>query len=58
MRFQEILVYWLNKSVDGFYIRNSAYMFEDYDLRDEPKLQYADGDVSLLFSSCRVEDLI
>ncbi|XP_048728393.2 alpha-glucosidase-like isoform X2 [Ostrea edulis] len=43
-KLNEILVYWLNKSVDGFYIRNSAYMFEDYDLRDEPKLQYADGD--------------
>nr|XP_022331218.1 neutral and basic amino acid transport protein rBAT-like isoform X4 [Crassostrea virginica] len=40
----DILVFWLNKSVDGFYIRNSAYLFEDYDLRDEPKLQNAAGD--------------
>ncbi|XP_061173906.1 alpha-glucosidase-like [Saccostrea echinata] len=43
-KLNEILEYWLNKSVDGFYIRNSAFMFEDYDLRDEPKLSSATGD--------------
>lgn len=42
---QEILTHWLNKSVDGFYIRNSAYLFTDYDLRDEPKVPSAVGDV-------------
>lgn len=40
---QEILTHWLNKSVDGFYIRNSAYLFTDYDLRDEPKVPSAVG---------------
>lgn len=33
--FQDILTYWLDLGVDGFYVRDSAYMFEDYDLRDE-----------------------
>ncbi|XP_071101382.1 alpha-glucosidase-like isoform X1 [Haliotis cracherodii] len=32
---QAILQFWLEKGVDGFYIRDSGYLFEDYDLRDE-----------------------
>ncbi|XP_067685673.1 alpha-glucosidase-like isoform X2 [Haliotis asinina] len=32
---QAILQFWLEKGVDGFYIRGSGYLFEDYDLRDE-----------------------
>lgn len=40
-KLNEILTHWLNKSVDGFYIRNSAYLFTDYDLRDEPKVASA-----------------
>lgn len=43
-KLNEVLTHWLNKSVDGFYIRNSAYLFTDYDLRDEPKVQNAVGD--------------
>ncbi|OWF43493.1 neutral and basic amino acid transport protein rBAT-like [Mizuhopecten yessoensis] len=30
-----VLEFWLRKGVDGFYVRNSAYLFEDYDLRNE-----------------------
>lgn len=40
-KLNEVLTHWLNKSVDGFYIRNSAYLFTDYDLRDEPKVPSA-----------------
>ncbi|XP_069120290.1 alpha-glucosidase-like isoform X2 [Argopecten irradians] len=36
-KLEDILRFWLSKGVDGFYIRNSGYMFEDYDLRDEKK---------------------
>lgn len=43
-KLNEILTHWLNKSVDGFYIRNSAYLFTDYDLRDESKVPSAVGD--------------
>ncbi|XP_033760798.1 neutral and basic amino acid transport protein rBAT-like [Pecten maximus] len=32
---KDILESWLAKGVDGFYVRGSAYLFEDYDLRDE-----------------------
>lgn len=35
--FQRILRFWLELGVDGFNIRNSAFLFEDYDIRDEPK---------------------
>lgn len=34
---EKILRYWLELGVDGFNIRNSAFLFEDYDIRDEPK---------------------
>ncbi|XP_060067990.1 neutral and basic amino acid transport protein rBAT-like [Ylistrum balloti] len=30
-----ILEFWLRKGVDGFYVRDSAFLFEDYDLRNE-----------------------
>ncbi|OWF43494.1 neutral and basic amino acid transport protein rBAT-like isoform X2 [Mizuhopecten yessoensis] len=36
-KLEEILKFWLTKGVDGFYIRNSGFMFEDYDLRNEKK---------------------
>ncbi|ESO92028.1 hypothetical protein LOTGIDRAFT_93125, partial [Lottia gigantea] len=32
-----IMKYWLDLGVDGFYIRDSGWLLEDYDLRDEPK---------------------
>ncbi|XP_069120291.1 amino acid transporter heavy chain SLC3A1-like [Argopecten irradians] len=32
---KDILEFWLTKGVDGFYVRDSAYLFEDYDLRNE-----------------------
>ena len=36
--FQDIVEHWLiTENVDGFYIRNSAYMYEDYDMRNETK---------------------
>ncbi|KAL4228367.1 Alpha-amylase domain [Mactra antiquata] len=31
-----ILDFWLDRGVDGFNIRQTAYLFVDYDLRDEP----------------------
>ncbi|XP_033732800.1 maltase 2-like [Pecten maximus] len=34
-KLEEILRFWLSKGVDGFYIRNSGFLFEDYDLRSE-----------------------
>ncbi|KAL8564649.1 hypothetical protein ACOMHN_004143 [Nucella lapillus] len=33
--FQNILKFWLDLGVDGFYIRDSGFLFEDYDIRDE-----------------------
>ncbi|KAK3105977.1 hypothetical protein FSP39_009976, partial [Pinctada imbricata] len=30
-----ILKHWLNEGVDGFYVRDSGFLFEDYDMRDE-----------------------
>ncbi|KAK7481050.1 hypothetical protein BaRGS_00027686 [Batillaria attramentaria] len=38
---QNILQFWLDQGVDGFYIRDSGYLFEDYDLRDEALLPNA-----------------
>jgi glycosidase len=34
--FQGILDFWLNRGVDGFNVRDAGYLYEDYDLRDEP----------------------
>ena len=35
---KDIVEHWLiTENVDGFYIRNSAYMYEDYDMRNETK---------------------
>lgn len=34
---ENILRFWLELGADGFFVRNSAYLFEDYDLRDEVK---------------------
>lgn len=33
---QGILDFWLNRGVDGFNVRDAGYLYEDYDLRDEP----------------------
>ncbi|KAK3757983.1 hypothetical protein RRG08_058295 [Elysia crispata] len=33
-----ILKFWLDLGVDGFYIRNSNFLFEDYDLRNDSLL--------------------
>ena len=33
--FQNILKFWLDRGVDGFYIRDSGFLFEDFDIRDE-----------------------
>ncbi|KAK3607837.1 hypothetical protein CHS0354_031339 [Potamilus streckersoni] len=30
-----VLKFWLDMGVDGFFVRQSAYLFEDYDLRNE-----------------------
>lgn len=38
---KHILQFWLNKGVDGFYIRDSGFLFEDYDLRNESMLPNA-----------------
>ncbi|KAH9498211.1 Neutral and basic amino acid transport protein rBAT [Bulinus truncatus] len=32
---ENILLFWLGLGVDGFYIRDAEYLFEDYDLRDD-----------------------
>lgn len=40
---QDILYFWLDHGVDGFNIRNAAYMFVDYDLRDEQPLSGSSG---------------
>ncbi|XP_059151239.1 neutral and basic amino acid transport protein rBAT-like [Physella acuta] len=32
---ENILQFWLELGVDGFYIRDTDYLFEDYDLRDD-----------------------
>ncbi|CAG5126663.1 unnamed protein product [Candidula unifasciata] len=32
---EDILRFWLDLGVDGFYIRDADYLFEDYDLRDQ-----------------------
>ena len=34
---QEILRFWLNKGVDGFRVIKVMHLFEDADLRNEPK---------------------
>ena len=39
--FQAILKFWLEKGVDGFNIRDSSFLYEDFDLRDEPSLNGA-----------------
>ncbi|KAL3837297.1 hypothetical protein ACJMK2_022664 [Sinanodonta woodiana] len=31
----KVLKFWLDLGVDGFFVRQSAYLFEDYDLRNE-----------------------
>jgi len=36
--FQSILTFWLDLGVDGFHVRHSAYLYEDYDLRDDQSL--------------------
>lgn len=33
---ESILSFWLDRGVDGFNVRDAAYLYEDYDLRDEP----------------------
>ncbi|XP_076437122.1 alpha-glucosidase-like isoform X2 [Babylonia areolata] len=37
-QLQNVLKYWLDLGVDGFYIRDSGYLFEDYDIRDSALL--------------------
>ncbi|KAL5009721.1 hypothetical protein ScPMuIL_012026 [Solemya velum] len=32
---EDILKFWLDLGVDGFYIRDSGFMFEDFDMRNE-----------------------
>ena len=39
--FQAILQFWLEKGVDGFNIRDSSFLYEDFDLRDEPSVSGA-----------------
>ena len=39
--FQAILKFWLEKGVDGFNIRDSSFLYEDFDLRDEPSVNGA-----------------
>ncbi|XP_025080425.1 maltase A2-like [Pomacea canaliculata] len=34
----DVMQFWLDLGVDGFFIRNSGYLFQDYDLRDESLL--------------------
>jgi len=33
-----ILTFWLDREVDGFNIRNPGFLFEDFDLRDQPSV--------------------
>ncbi|XP_045209574.2 alpha-glucosidase-like [Mercenaria mercenaria] len=40
---ESILDFWLNRGVDGFNVRDAGYLYEDYDLRDEPVKQGASG---------------
>ena len=48
--FQDIVAHWLiAENVDGFYIRNSAYMYEDYDMRNETKSNISDTNEVLYF---------
>ncbi|KAK0050467.1 neutral and basic amino acid transport protein rBAT [Biomphalaria pfeifferi] len=35
VELENILQFWLDLGVDGFYIRDADYLFEDYDLRDD-----------------------
>jgi len=33
---ESILTFWLDQGVDGFNVRDAAYLYEDFDMRDEP----------------------
>jgi alpha-glucosidase len=35
---QRVVSFWLDQGVDGFYIRDLPFLFEDRDLRDETPL--------------------
>ena len=46
----DIMTFWLEAGVDGFYIRDADFLFEDYDLRDDilndtssPMINCSDG---------------
>ncbi|CAL1533888.1 unnamed protein product [Lymnaea stagnalis] len=41
VELEAILHFWLDLGVDGFYIRDSDYLFEDYDLRDDTAVDNA-----------------
>ena len=30
------MTFWLNKGVDGFNVIDSGFLYEDFDLRDDP----------------------
>lgn len=51
-------MYWLNKLVDGFYIRNSVYFFIDYDLWDELKVLSVVRDVCFIVFDLEVNNNI
>ena len=31
-------MFWMDHGVSGFNIRDASYLYEDYDLRDEPNI--------------------